>query len=77
MNFLRFLTLSMSDSNQDRVYSRHTAGDKQGHMKSMTLSFKVKRQGHVFVFNIFDIPDLENVKIDTKIDFVSCLQPEI
>ena len=43
----------------------------------MTLSFKVNRQGHVFVFNIFDILDLENVWIDTKIDFVSCLQPEI
>ena len=43
----------------------------------MTLSFKVNRQGHVFVSNIFDILDLENVRIDTKIDFVSCLQPEI
>ena len=43
----------------------------------MTLSFKVNRQGQVFVFNIFDILDLENVRIDTKIDFVSCLQPEI
>ena len=42
----------------------------------MTLSFKVNRQGHVFVFNIFDLLDLENVRIDTKIDFVSCLQPE-
>ena len=28
-------------------------------------------------FNIFDILDLENVRIDTKIEFVSCLQPEI
>ena len=28
-------------------------------------------------FNIFYILDLENVRIDTKIDFVSCLQPEI
>ena len=45
--------------------------------KCMTLSFKVNRQGHVFVFNIFDILDLENVRIDPKIDFVSCLQPEI
>ena len=45
--------------------------------KCMTLSFKVNRQGQVFVFNIFDILDLENVRIDTKIDFVSCLQPEI
>ena len=29
------------------------------------------------VFNIFDILDLENVGINTNIDFVSCLQPEI
>ena len=31
----------------------------------------------MFVFIIFDILDLENVKIDTKIDFVSCLQPDM
>ena len=43
----------------------------------VTSSFKVNRQGHVIFFNIFDILDLENVEIDTKIDFVSCLQPEI
>ena len=34
---------------------------------------KVNRQGHVIFFNIFDIPDLENVRIDTKINFVSLL----
>ena len=28
-------------------------------------------------FKIFDIIDLENVRIDTEINFVSCLQPEI
>ena len=43
----------------------------------VTLSSKVNRQGHVIFFHIFDIPDLENVKIDTKINFVSCLQREI
>ena len=43
----------------------------------VTLSSKVNRQGHVIFSNIFDILDLENVRIDTKIDFVSCLQPEI
>ena len=43
----------------------------------VTLSFKVNRQGHINFFNIFDIYDLENVRIDTKINFVSCLQPEI
>ena len=43
----------------------------------VTFSFKVNRQGHMIFFNIFDIHDLENVRIDTKINFVSCLQPEI
>ena len=43
----------------------------------MTLSSKVERQGHKIYFNIFDILDLDNVRIDTKIEFVSCLQPEI
>ena len=43
----------------------------------VTLISKVNRQGHVIFFHIFDIPDLENVRIDTKINFVSCLQPEI
>ena len=43
----------------------------------VTLCFKVNRQGHMIIFNIFDILDLENVRIDTKINFVSCLQPEM
>ena len=47
------------------------------HLMCVTLSFKVNRQGHIILFNIFDIFDLENVRIDTKINFVSCLQPEI
>ena len=48
----------------------HATKDKQGHIgKSMTLSSKVNRPGHAIVFNIFDILDLENVRIDTKIDF--------
>ena len=46
-------------------------------MNCVTLSLKVNRQDHVILFNIFDILDLENVRIDTKINFVSCLQPEI
>ena len=43
----------------------------------VTSSSEVNRQGHVLFFNIFDILDLENVRIDTKIEFLSCLQPEI
>ena len=43
----------------------------------VTLSFKINLQGHMIFFNIFDIHDLENVRIDTKINSVSCLQPEM
>ena len=47
------------------------------HRRCVTLGSKVNRQGHVIFFHIFDILDLENVWIDIKINFVSCLQPEI
>ena len=43
----------------------------------MTLSSKVNRQGHIIFFNIFDIHDFENVRIDTKINFVLCSQQEM
>ena len=52
--------------------------DKKGHVKvSLTLTFKVNRQGHVTNFGLFEITDLELVRIDTKIKSVSCLQPKI
>ena len=66
------------DTKNESIAGIPTAGDDQGHIKKcLTLSFKINRQGHVFVSNIFDILDLKNVRINTKIDFVSCLQPEI
>ena len=37
----------------------------------VTLTSKVNRQGHVTFSNIFDIFDLGNVRIDTKIEFAS------
>ena len=43
----------------------------------VTSSSKVNHQGHMIFVYIFDILDLENVRIDTQINFVSCLQPEI
>ena len=62
--------------------------DKKGHAKVCltlmfqghaikTLGFKVNCWSHVIHSNMFDIIDLENVEIDTKIKFQSCLQPEI
>ena len=50
--------------------------DFQGHAIK-TLGFKVNRWSHVIHFNMFDILDLENVEIDTKIKILSCLQPKI
>ena len=41
------------------------------------MAFKVNRQGHVIYFGLFEIPDLENVEIDTKIMSLACIQPEI
>ena len=37
----------------------------------MTLVLKVNRQGQVIYFNLFEISDRRNVKIDTKINSVS------
>ena len=41
------------------------------------MIFKVNRQGHVIYFGLFEIPNLENVEINTKIYSVACIQPEI
>ena len=43
----------------------------------LTLIFKVNRQGYKIYFDLFEIPDFENVEIDTKIKSVACIQPEI
>ena len=44
---------------------------------SVWLHSNVKRWGHVIYSTIWDILDLQSVRIDTKIKFVLCLQPEI
>ena len=41
------------------------------------MAFKVNRQGQVIYFGLFEIPDPDNVEIDTKIMSVACIQPEI
>ena len=43
----------------------------------MTLTFKVSSQGEVNYFGDFVIPDVEKVRIDTKIKSASCIQPEL
>ena len=56
----------MLESTPNRVNSKHTAGDKQGHMKMCkTLSFKVNRRGNVIVFHFLDILNLKNVRINS------------
>ena len=46
----------------------YTTKDNKGHIKvSLTLTFKVKCQGHVIGFVFFEILDLEKVRIDTEI----------
>ena len=56
----------------------YTTRDKRGHIGvCLTLIFKVNHQGYVIYFGLFEIPDLENVEINTKIKSVACIQPEI
>ena len=56
----------------------HTTKYEEGHwIVSLTLTFKVNRQGHVTNFGLFEITDLELVRIDTKIKSVSCMQQKI
>ena len=46
----------------------YTTKDKKGHIKvSLTLTFKVNYQDQVIDFVLFEVPDLENVRIDTEI----------
>ena len=55
-----------------------TTGDTKGHTQMcLTFIFKVNHQGHVTDFEFSEIHDLANVRIDTKIKSVSCIQPEI
>ena len=56
----------------------HTTRDKRGHVGvCLTLIFKVNRQSHVTYFDLFEILNLDNVEINTKIWSVACIQPEI
>ena len=55
-----------------------TTRDNRGHVGvCLTLIFKVKGQGHEINFSFFDIPDLKNARIDTKIEFVSRFLQEV
>ena len=54
-----------------------TENEEDHNIVSLTLTLKFNRQGHVTCFGLFEIADLELVRIDTKIKSVSCIQPKI
>ena len=43
----------------------------------LTFIFKVNHQGQVTDFGFSEILDIVNVRIDTKIKSVACIQPEL
>ena len=43
----------------------------------LTFIFKVNHQGQVTDFAFFEILNFANVRIDTKIKCLACIQPEI
>ena len=66
------------NQHQDLFCSMYTTRDNRGHVGvCLTLIFKVKGQGHEINFSFFDIPDLKNARIDTKIKFVSRFLQEV
>ena len=68
----------MLESTPDKVCIMYTAGANESHtMNVCDLEFQGQPLRSRDFFHIIDILDLENVRIDTKINFVSCLQPEI
>ena len=56
----------------------YTTRDNRGHVGvCLTLIFKVKGHGHEINFSFFDISELKNARIDTKIEFVSRFLQEV
>ena len=51
--------------------------DANSKNNGLTLDIKVNHQGQVADFGFFEILDIENVRIDTKIESIACIQPEI
>ena len=52
--------------------------DTEGHTQvCLTFIFKVNHQNQVTDFGFSEILDLANVRIDTKIKSVACIQPKI
>ena len=55
-----------------------TTRDTKGHTQMcLTFIFKVKNHSQVTDFEFSEILEFANVRIDTKIKSVACIQPEI
>ena len=65
---------SMQRSCLCEVYTRNTKGHT--HM-CLTFIFKINHQGQMTDFKFSEIPDIVNVRIDTKIKSAACMQPEL
>ena len=51
--------------------------DTNSEKVGLTLKIKVKHQSYVTENRFSEILDIENVKIDTKIESIASIQPEI
>ena len=72
------LYMSWVFNNHIVIYIIYTTRNEEGHTKvNLTLILKVNCQGHVNNFGLFEITDLELVRIDTKVKSVLCIQPKI
>ena len=68
----------MKLTRRSSLYHIYTTKNKEGHtIVNLTLILKVNCQGHVINFGLFEITDLELVRIDTKIKSVSCIKQKI
>ena len=81
---LRFQTSHMLNRHQHCVFITYTTHDEQEvTISNSDLDFQGHPlrlsdcRGHVSNFGLFEITDLELVRIDTKIKSVSCIQPKI
>ena len=56
----------------------YTTGDEKCLARGyLTLLFKVNHQSQLTDFIFSEILDIENARIDTKINIISCIQPKI
>ena len=67
----------MKSKRRSSLYHIYNQNDEGHTIVNLTLNLKVTCQGYVNNFGLFEITDLELVRIDTKIKSVSCIKPKI